>query len=159
MLILTVPFKFDTPSPDDMVITGLKSSRNFRKRYSLQCLPPLFTVEHQTTSNACNILCVDPFFVNFFIILWSHINFFQINPNLINFMFIMENDSDQTEDKICLYDYEPWTNLVALCFLTPWEIAQMVLMNVMFELPVFGYVYLSIVPYWLKCIYQLTHRF
>ncbi|XP_066346487.1 uncharacterized protein [Miscanthus floridulus] len=26
-----VPFKFDTPSPDDMVITGLKSSRNFRK--------------------------------------------------------------------------------------------------------------------------------
>jgi hypothetical protein len=31
MLILTVPFKFDTPSPDDMVTTGLKSSRNFRK--------------------------------------------------------------------------------------------------------------------------------
>uniref|UniRef100_A0A0D9WB71 Tr-type G domain-containing protein n=1 Tax=Leersia perrieri TaxID=77586 RepID=A0A0D9WB71_9ORYZ len=26
-----VPFKFDTPSPDDMVATGLKSSRNFRK--------------------------------------------------------------------------------------------------------------------------------
>ncbi|TKW23881.1 hypothetical protein SEVIR_3G016200v4 [Setaria viridis] len=26
-----VPFKFDTPSPDDMVTTGLKSSRNFRK--------------------------------------------------------------------------------------------------------------------------------
>ncbi|KAG0528122.1 hypothetical protein BDA96_06G291400 [Sorghum bicolor] len=26
-----VPFKFDTPSPDDMVVTGLKSSRNFRK--------------------------------------------------------------------------------------------------------------------------------
>ncbi|KAG8066729.1 hypothetical protein GUJ93_ZPchr0004g40282 [Zizania palustris] len=25
-----VPFKFDTPSPDDMVTTGLKSSRNFR---------------------------------------------------------------------------------------------------------------------------------
>ncbi|XP_066348578.1 uncharacterized protein [Miscanthus floridulus] len=29
--IYIVPFKFDTPSPDDMVITGLKSSRNFRK--------------------------------------------------------------------------------------------------------------------------------
>ncbi|CAL5070809.1 unnamed protein product [Urochloa decumbens] len=26
-----VPFKFDTPSPDDMVTTGLKSSRNLRK--------------------------------------------------------------------------------------------------------------------------------
>ncbi|KAF0891130.1 hypothetical protein E2562_005204 [Oryza meyeriana var. granulata] len=26
-----VPFKFDTPSPDDMVATGLKSSRNVRK--------------------------------------------------------------------------------------------------------------------------------
>nr|CAB3488685.1 unnamed protein product [Digitaria exilis] len=28
-----VPFKFDTPSPDDMVATGLKSSRNFRKAH------------------------------------------------------------------------------------------------------------------------------
>ena len=29
--MFTVPFKFDTPSPDDVVATGLKSSRSFRK--------------------------------------------------------------------------------------------------------------------------------
>ncbi|RLM64284.1 HBS1-like protein isoform X1 [Panicum miliaceum] len=31
-----VPFKFDTPSPDDMVTTGLKSSRNFRKEVQIK---------------------------------------------------------------------------------------------------------------------------
>ncbi|XP_037480003.1 HBS1-like protein isoform X4 [Triticum dicoccoides] len=31
MLMMTVPFKFDVPSPDDMVSAGLKSSRHLRK--------------------------------------------------------------------------------------------------------------------------------
>lgn len=36
----TVPFKFDTPSPDDVVSAGLKSTRNIPK--GITCLQLLF---------------------------------------------------------------------------------------------------------------------